>query len=159
MYIGTTKGQYLFRYSIVSFTSTLFYKYYYFNYINVEEELHFVFRYEAVQLIYHEVTSAYRQSEIDWKIIHDAGCTRDDTDLPDHVTSRTDLDRLISGTFRSFLAALPSVPTIVTIARSSEDEYCPPEDVDQIQVGVLEELRQRLGDIDIRMAYQEEETF
>ncbi|CAK9803751.1 UPF0489 protein C5orf22 homolog [Anthophora plagiata] len=104
------------------------------------------------------IVRAYKQSEIDWKIIHDAGCTRDDTDLPDHVTKPNDLDRLISGTFRSFLAALPCPPTIVTIARSSEDEYCPMEDVDQIQFGVLEELRQRLGEIDIRLAYQEEET-
>ncbi|XP_076248833.1 UPF0489 protein C5orf22 homolog [Calliopsis andreniformis] len=115
-------------------------------------------RYEAVQLIYRELMSVYKQSEIDWKIIHDAGCTRDDTDLPDHVTKRTDLDRLITGTFRSFLTALPASPTIVTIARSSEDDYCPPDDVDYIQVGVLAELRERLGDIDVRLGYQEEET-
>ena len=75
------------------------------------------FRYEAVELIYRELTSAYKQSEIDWKIIHDAGCTRDDTDLPHHVTTPNDLDRLINGTFRSFLTALPVPPTIVTIAR------------------------------------------
>ena len=115
-------------------------------------------RYEAVQLIYREVTSVYKQSDVDWKLIHDAGCTRDDTDLPDHVTKQNDLDRLITGTFRSFLTALPALPTIVTIARSSEDEYCPPEDVDQIQVGVLDELRQRLGEVDVRLTYQDEET-
>lgn len=114
-------------------------------------------RYEAVELIYRELTSVYKQSEIDWKIIHNAGCTRDDTDLPDHVTAPNDLNRLISVTFRSFLTALPTPPTIVTIARSSEDEYCPSEDVDQIQMGVLEELRECLGDIDIQLAYQEEE--
>ncbi|XP_017754997.1 PREDICTED: UPF0489 protein C5orf22 homolog [Eufriesea mexicana] len=113
--------------------------------------------YEAVELIYREITKVYKQSEIDWKLVHDAGCTRDDTDLPDHVTTPNDLDRLISGTFKSFLAALPAPPTIVTIARSSEDEYCPSEDVDQIQFGVLDELRQRLGDIDVRLTYQEEE--
>lgn len=115
-------------------------------------------RYEAVELIYRELTSVYKQSEIDWKMIHDAGCTRDDTDLPHHVTKPNDLDRLISGTFRSFLAALPAPPTIVTIARSSQDEYCPSEDVDQIQVGVLEELRQHLGEIDVQLAYLKEET-
>ncbi|XP_012137827.2 UPF0489 protein C5orf22 homolog [Megachile rotundata] len=115
-------------------------------------------RYEAVELIYRELTSVYKQSDIDWKIVHDAGCTRDDTDLPHHVTKPQDLDRLITGTFRSFLAALPAPPTIVTIARSSEDEYCPMEDVDQIQLGVLDELRQRLENVDIQLAYQEEET-
>ncbi|XP_068970908.1 UPF0489 protein C5orf22 homolog [Bombus flavifrons] len=114
-------------------------------------------RYEAVELIYRELISVYKQSEIDWKMIHNAGCTRDDTDLPDHVTTPNDLNRLISVTFRSFLTALPTPPTIVTIARSSEDEYCPSEDVDQIQMAVLEELRECLGDIDIQLAYQEEE--
>lgn len=115
-------------------------------------------RYEAVQLIFREVTSVYKESEIDWKLVHDAGCTRDDTDLPDHVTKPNDLDRLMTGTFASFLAALPADPTIVTIARSTEDEYCPPDQVDQIQVGVLEELRQRLGDMDVRLAYLEDLT-
>ncbi|XP_026666876.1 UPF0489 protein C5orf22 homolog [Ceratina calcarata] len=115
-------------------------------------------RYEAVELIYLELIGTYKQSEIDWKIIHDAGCTRDDTDLPHHITTPNDLDRLITGTFRSFLAALPAPPTIVTIARSSEDEYCPSEVVDQIQIGVLDELRQRLEEVDVRLAYQEEET-
>ncbi|KAF3422436.1 hypothetical protein E2986_08609 [Frieseomelitta varia] len=113
--------------------------------------------YEAVELIYRELTSAYKQSEIDWKIIHDAGCTRDDTDLPHHVTAPNDLDRLISGTFRSFLTALPVPPTIVTIARSSNDDYCPPENVDQIQIGVLDELRQYLGEVDVQLAYEDEE--
>ena len=70
-----------------------------------------------MELIYRELTSVYKQSEIDWKIIHNAGCTRDDTDLPDHVTAPNDLNRLISVTFRSFLTALPTPPTIVTIAR------------------------------------------
>lgn len=42
--------------------------------------------------------------------------------------------------------------------RSSQDEYCPSENVDQIQVGVLEELRQHLGDIDVQLAYLKEET-
>lgn len=45
----------------------------------------------------------------------------------------------------------------VLVHRSSEDEYCPSEDVDQIQMAVLEELRECLGDIDIQLAYQEEE--
>ncbi|XP_043266371.1 UPF0489 protein C5orf22 homolog [Venturia canescens] len=114
-------------------------------------------RFEAVERIYHEVTKVYADSEIDWTYVHDAGCTRDDTDLPHHVTSQNDLNRLITGTFRVFLASLPAPPTIVTIARSSEDDYCPPEDVDQIQAGVLDELGQRLGsEIDVKLAYLEE---
>lgn len=113
-------------------------------------------RYEAVKSIFRDVTSVYKESEIDWKRVHDAGCTRDDSDLPHHVTKPNDLDRLINGTFASFLSALPALPTIVTIARSSEDEYCPPEDVEQIQVAVLEELQQRLVEVDIKLAYLED---
>ena len=67
--------------------------------------------------LYREIMSVYKDSEIDWISIHDAGCTRDDTDLPHHVTSQNDLDRLLTGTFRAFLAALPAPPTIVTISR------------------------------------------
>ncbi|XP_046618323.1 UPF0489 protein C5orf22 homolog [Neodiprion virginianus] len=112
-------------------------------------------RYEEVERIFREVTAVYKESEVDWTLVHDAGCTRDDTDLPHHVTTQQDLSRLITGTFRAFLAALPAPPTIVTIARSSLDDYCPPEDVDLIQTRVLDELRHRLGTVDIKLAYQE----
>ncbi|KMQ99678.1 hypothetical protein RF55_1068 [Lasius niger] len=91
-------------------------------------------------------------------LVYNAGCTIDDTILPEHVTEPNDLDRLINGTFRLFLAALPTSPTIVTIARSSEDDYTPLENVDQIQVDVLDQLRERLGpEIDVKLIYQENE--
>jgi len=76
-----------------------------------------IFRYEAVERIFREVISAYRDSEIDWMLVYNAGCTIDDTVLPEHLTEPGDLDCLINETFRLFLAALPSPPTIVTIAR------------------------------------------
>ncbi|XP_026827734.1 UPF0489 protein C5orf22 homolog isoform X2 [Ooceraea biroi] len=115
-------------------------------------------RYEAVERIFQEVTSAYRDHEIDWMLVYTAGCTIDNTTLPEHVTELSDLDRLINGTFRLFLAALPTPPTIVTIARSSEDGYTPLENVDQIQDHVLDQLRERLGpEIDVKLIYQEEE--
>ncbi|XP_077268606.1 misexpression suppressor of ras 6 [Temnothorax americanus] len=116
-------------------------------------------RYEAVDRLFQEVTSAYRDPEIDWMIVYNAGSTIDDTVLPEHVTEPNDLDRLINGTFRLFLTALPTSPTIVTIARSSEDDYTPLESVDQIQVDVLDQLRERLGpEIDIKLIYQDEEA-
>ncbi|EZA49185.1 hypothetical protein X777_12594 [Ooceraea biroi] len=91
-------------------------------------------------------------------LVYTAGCTIDNTTLPEHVTELSDLDRLINGTFRLFLAALPTPPTIVTIARSSEDGYTPLENVDQIQDHVLDQLRERLGpEIDVKLIYQEEE--
>ncbi|XP_011504418.1 PREDICTED: UPF0489 protein C5orf22 homolog [Ceratosolen solmsi marchali] len=115
-------------------------------------------RYDAVLQIYNEIRRVYKDFEIDWMQIHDAGCTIDDTELPHHLTNKADLDRLIEGTFKSFLNALPAIPTIVTVARSCDDEYCPAEDVEQIQVGVLDELRQRIGPkINVRLAYLEKE--
>ncbi|XP_011865695.1 PREDICTED: UPF0489 protein C5orf22 homolog [Vollenhovia emeryi] len=115
-------------------------------------------RYEAVDRLFQEVISAYRDPEIDWMLVYNAGCTIDDTVLPDHVTEPNDLDRLINGTFRLFLAALPTSPTIVTVARSSEDDYTPVENVDQIQIDVLDQLRERLGsEIDVKLIYQDEE--
>jgi hypothetical protein len=77
----------------------------------------YIFRYEAVERIFREVMGAYRDSEIDWMLVYNAGCTIDDTVLPEHLTEPGDLDRLINETFRLFLATLPSPPTIVTIAR------------------------------------------
>lgn len=77
-------------------------------------------RYEAINRLHQEVTSIYRDPEIDWIQVYNAGCTIDDTVLPEHVTEPNDLDRLINGTFRLFLAALPTPPTIVTIARYIE---------------------------------------
>ncbi|KAL6264615.1 hypothetical protein P5V15_004717 [Pogonomyrmex californicus] len=114
--------------------------------------------YEAVNLLCKEVRSVYKDSEVDWSLVYNAGCTIDDTVLPEHVTEPNDLDRLISGTFRSFLMALPTPPTIITIARSSDDDYTPGENVDQIQVDVLDQLREHLGsEIDIKLTYQENE--
>ncbi|XP_014203989.1 UPF0489 protein C5orf22 homolog [Copidosoma floridanum] len=115
-------------------------------------------RYDAVLEIYDGIHRVYNDVEIDWMQIHDAGSTIDDTELPHHITSKNDLDRLIGGTFKSFLNALPAPPTIVTVARSSEDDYCPAEDVELIQAGVLDELRQRIdSEMDVRLAYLENE--
>ncbi|XP_043685774.1 UPF0489 protein C5orf22 homolog isoform X3 [Vespula pensylvanica] len=111
-------------------------------------------RYEAVEVIFRELTSVYKDNDIDWRLIHEAGCTRDDTDLPDHITKPNDLERLIGGTFALFLSALPVEPTIITIARSAEDDYCPTEDVDLIQTRVLDELDKRLeSNIDVQLNY------
>lgn len=43
----------------------------------------------------------------------------------------------------------------IICTRSSLDEYCPPEDVELIQAGVLDELRHRLGNVDIKQPYLE----
>ncbi|XP_012225364.1 UPF0489 protein C5orf22 homolog [Linepithema humile] len=112
--------------------------------------------YEAVDQLFQELKLAYPNLDIDWMMVYTAGLTVDDQGLPEHVTEPNDLDRLISGTFRSFLAALPTPPTIVTIARSSDDEYTPPESVDQIQIDVLDQLGERIEpEVDVQLIYQE----
>lgn len=87
-----------------------------YNHVVIMQTL-IIFRYDAVELICRQVRGAYKESEIDWMMIYDAGCTIDETGLPDHVTEPNDLVRLINETFKSFLAALPTAPTIITIAR------------------------------------------
>lgn len=49
------------------------------------------------------------------------------------------------------------IKLIIFYYRSSEDDYTPLENVDQIQVDVLDQLRERLGsEIDIKLTYQDE---
>ncbi|CAB0035314.1 unnamed protein product, partial [Trichogramma brassicae] len=68
--------------------------------------------------LHQEMHKHYKDQEIDWMLVHNSGCTIDDTELPHHVTSRPDLERFIEGAFRAFLLALPALPTIVTVART-----------------------------------------
>ena len=58
-------------------------------------------------------------------MIHDAGCTFDDSELPHHVSSKQEISALLSST-EKLLDFLGSKPTIITISRSSQDDYCPP---------------------------------
>lgn len=70
---------------------------------------------------------------VDWELVHDAGCTIDDEvhQLPHHVSSKEEIDSLMNA-FSSLVTCLPQ-PTLVTMARSSLDDYCPPHQVDGIQ--------------------------
>ncbi|XP_022246274.1 UPF0489 protein C5orf22 homolog isoform X2 [Limulus polyphemus] len=53
---------------------------------------------------------------IDLELLHDAGCTCDDTELPHHVSSREEIRHLLEKT-TDFLKSLPR-PSLVTIART-----------------------------------------
>ena len=59
------------------------------------------------------------------------------------MASEDEYQEFIAGHFRELLEALPHPPTAITISRSSEDDYCPQEQVDAIQAAVLEELKSR----------------
>ena len=56
--------------------------------------------------------------EVDWELIHEAGQTFDDSELPHHVSSKQEISALLSST-EKLLDFLGSQPTIITISRSS----------------------------------------
>lgn len=92
-----------------------------------------------------EVKANYETSAIDWDLIYNAGCTCDTTDLPHHKSTEAEIDQLIVA-FKEFLNRIDGPPTIVTISRSSEDDYCPIDQVDMIQGKVLQALQDLYGD-------------
>ncbi|XP_059622436.1 UPF0489 protein C5orf22 homolog [Phlebotomus argentipes] len=76
---------------------------------------------------------------IDWEIIHSAGCTLDTTQLPHHEATDAELRDSLA-TLKSFLMCHPP-PTIITISRSTDDDYCPAHQVEDIQTALLDTLR------------------
>ncbi|CAE1177156.1 UPF0489 protein C5orf22 homolog [Acanthosepion pharaonis] len=90
--------------------------------------------------------------DVDYILVHDAGCTCDDTELPHHISTDAQIDILMQHT-GTILSCLPQ-PTIITIARSSEDEYCPPVQVDAIQQSLLQMLTDHYPDIKMEKSYE-----
>ena len=98
-----------------------------------------------------------KSERIDWKLIHDAGCTCDDTDLPHHVATNEEISILLRQT-KVFLQSLQVTPVIVTVSRSSLDEFCPANQVEFIQSQLVELLHSLVGGedkLDIKNGYQE----
>jgi len=82
---------------------------------------------------------------IDWRLVHDAGCTCDDTELPHHVSTKEEIRQLMERV-TSLLYAFKTVrPLVATVARSSLDDFCPPEDVEFIQENTLDILQSVFG--------------
>lgn len=79
------------------------------------------------------------------KKINFAGCTCDSTDLPHHESSLEEINMLINQ-FKQFLRELHLPPTIITISRSSNDDYCPLDQVEAIQEKVLNALKEIYDD-------------
>ena len=100
------------------------------------------------------VRKHYPKEEVDWRMVHDAGCTFDDSELPHHISSPSQIQTLIRMT-ESFLDLLGQSPTIVTMSRSSQDDYCPPHQVEDIQSGVLNLLKIKYGNIIENRCYDE----
>ncbi|XP_061196362.1 UPF0489 protein C5orf22 homolog [Saccostrea echinata] len=88
---------------------------------------------------------------VNFDLLHEAGCTCDDTELPHHVSSQEEITLLVDAT-QDFLCHIKR-PTIITMARSSQDDYCPPEQVESIQNSVLEVLQDLYLEIELTADY------
>ncbi|XP_004605664.2 UPF0489 protein C5orf22 homolog [Sorex araneus] len=98
------------------------------------------------------VQSLKKRMEVpDYEMVHQAGLTCDYSELPHHVSTEQEIEHLVQSMCR-LLRSLPK-PTLVTIARSSLDDYCPAEQVDAIQEKVLSALRSLYGPLDLHLTY------
>lgn len=86
-----------------------------------------------------EVKKQHANDMIEWRIIFNAGCTFDSNELPHHISNEHEINQLISS-FKRFLEIFRYTPSIITISRSSEDDYCPADKVDFIQQLVLDTI-------------------
>ncbi|XP_045141204.1 UPF0489 protein C5orf22 homolog [Echinops telfairi] len=101
------------------------------------------------------VQSLKRRMEVpDYEMVHQAGLTCDFSELPHHVSTKQEVESLVQSVY-CLLKSLPK-PTLVTIARSSLDDYCPCEQVDAIQEKVLQMLRSLYGMLDVHLTYLED---
>lgn len=99
-------------------------------------------KFELVKELVDCLCHHYSIYDIDWFIINDAGCTCDEEDLeiPHHESTAAEIKAMVSR-LEKFLKSLKKPPTVVTIARSSNDGYTPAHQVDDIQSQVLQVLK------------------
>lgn len=87
----------------------------------------------------------YSLDEIQWMTVFDAGCTFDSNELPHHISTDVEIENLVES-FGKFLKSLIYTPSIITISRSSDDDYCPADQVERIQRLVLETIFKVYGE-------------
>ncbi|NXT73797.1 CE022 protein, partial [Zapornia atra] len=92
-----------------------------------------------------------RMESPDYEMVHQAGLTCDYVELPHHVSTEEEIEGLLRS-IKILLNAVPK-PTLVTVARSSLDDYCPSEQVDIIQEKVLSLLGSVYGSLDVHLDY------
>ncbi|KAG7319450.1 hypothetical protein KOW79_016593 [Hemibagrus wyckioides] len=94
-----------------------------------------------------------RNESPDYEMVHQAGLTCDYSELPHHVSSEAEIQQLMLAV-RFVLQPLPK-PTLITMSRSSLDDYCPPGQVESIQSSVLNLLEALFGSVELHKEYEE----
>lgn len=106
------------------------------------EENHELF--PKIEYLVKVLSEHYDINEIDFLLIHDAGCTWDTYGLPDHRSTEAEIKEAMERT-EKFLRTLPD-PVLITISRSTEDDYCPSDQVEDIQEQLLTILKRVYAD-------------
>eukprot|EP00731_Ephydatia_muelleri_P027075 Em0018g1175a len=89
-------------------------------------------------------------SVIDAESLHLAGMM---TDLPHHISNADDLTNMAASMYHLLDTIWQSDPSIITIARSTQDEYTPAGQVDDVQLLVIRLLEEMCAHTDLRYHY------
>lgn len=92
---------------------------------------------------------------VDWLQVHDAGCTCDDTELPHHVSDLGEVEELCGRLYTLLTSLGDRSPCVVTMARSSLDEFTPPEQVESIQEVAVDTIRKAYPEIEVHLDYKD----
>ncbi|XP_067939580.1 UPF0489 protein C5orf22 homolog [Watersipora subatra] len=107
-------------------------------------------RVELIESLVDEEIS--QRGSADAGLLHEHGCTFDTSGLPHHVSTLPQITGYISDMFR-LLSNLKVQPKVITAARSSDDDYCPKDQVDLIEKEVITTLQTLYTDLDVKKHY------
>lgn len=95
-----------------------------------------------------DLAKIIEKNRIDFEIIHSYGSGMDEKALPHHISSQKEINEMIDK-FEQFIGKyllnISIKPSVVTIARSSLDDYCPTDQVNFIQDETLNVIKKSFG--------------
>ncbi|RXG68226.1 UPF0489 protein C5orf22-like protein [Armadillidium vulgare] len=107
-----------------------------------------------IKTLIKELFNSY-SNEVDWAMVHIAGSTIDDEtrEVPHHPSSNDEMDQYINH-FKMFLNEIYK-PKIITIARSSQDDYCPSHIADMLQERIVKIIFDSFTEVTIHNNYEQ----